>query len=348
MKRMTLKKAGALIGLVAAMAAALTACSGSGSADKPTLVFADLNWSTALLQNAIARHILEAGYGYETDAVEGSTIPLMQALIRGDVNVSLEIWLPNQQAAWDTAVAEGTVEGLGNSLADSVWQSAFIIPKYTADANPGLRSIEDLKQEQYWSLFKRPTSGGKAGLVTCIPGWSCEVRNEQQLYGYGLQDIIELVNPGSFESLNSEIISAFENREDILFYYWGPTELAARLESKYDGFVRLEEPASTPECERHLRENRDSGRPEDVTMACEYANDRTVIAVRTELRESAPDAVAFLEKWSLSGEAINALLVRLDETGDDYADVAAWWLRNNDEWKTWVDAATADAALAAL
>ncbi len=343
-----MKRAGMLIGIVALMAAALAACSGSGSASKPTLVFADLNWSTALLQNAIARHILEKGYGYETDAVEGSTIPLMQALTRGDVNVSLEIWLPNQQAAWDAAVEEGTVEGLGNSLSDSVWQSAFIIPQYTADANPGLRSVEDLKEERYWSIFKRPTSGNKAGLVTCIPGWSCEVRNEQQLYGYGLQDIVELVNPGSFESLNSEIISAFENREDILFYYWGPTELAARLESDYGGFVRLEEPASTPECEQYLRENRDSGRPEDATMACEYANDRTIIAVRTELRESAPDAVAFLEKWSISGAEINALLVRLDETRDDYTDVAAWWLRGNDDWKDWVSSDIADKVLAAL
>lgn len=347
MKSAMLKKAGTLAGLVAAAAMALTACS-SDSGSKPTLVFADLNWSTALLQNAIARHILEKGYGYETDAVEGSTIPLMQALTEGDLNVSLEIWLPNQQAAWEVALREGAVEGLGESLADSVWQSAFIIPKYTADANPGLRSIEDLRDERYWSLFKRPTSGDKAGLVTCIPGWSCEVRNEQQLYGYGLQDVIELINPGSFESLNSEIVSAFENREDILFYYWGPTELAARLNADYGGFVRLEEPPSTPECEQHLQDNRDSGRPEDVAMACEYANDRTVIAIRAELRESAPDAVAFLENWSLSGDGINSLLVRLDETGDEYADVAAWWLRNSDEWQEWVSSDIADTVLAAL
>ena len=97
----------------------------------------------------------------------------------------------------------------------------------------------------------------------------------------------------------------------------------------------MEEPASTPECEQYLRENRDSGRPEDVTMACEYANDRTIIAVRTELRESAPDAVEFLEKWSISGAEINALLVRLDETRDDV-------------WKDWVTSDIADKVLAAL
>ena len=74
MKSAMLKKAGTLAGLVAAAAMALTACS-SESGSKPTLVFADLNWSTALLQNAIARHILEKGYGYEPTRSKAQRFP---------------------------------------------------------------------------------------------------------------------------------------------------------------------------------------------------------------------------------------------------------------------------------
>ena len=127
--------------------------------EKPTLVFADLNWSSAVLQNWVARVILEEGYGYETDAVAGGTLPLMQALVGGDLNVNMEIWLPNQQEAWDKAVADGTVEGIGDSLSSVAWQSAFLIPKYTADANPGLRSVEDLKNPEYQALFTRSCYG---------------------------------------------------------------------------------------------------------------------------------------------------------------------------------------------
>lgn len=358
MKRTTVKTIGMLTGLIAALTMALAACSAEPTAtpaptatpepDKPTLIFAGLNWTSAAAQNELARAILENGYGYETDVVEGGTIPLMQALTRGEVNVNMEIWLPNQLAAWDEAVAAGTVESVGDSLAGKAWQSAFIIPKYTADANPGLQSVDDLKDEQYWSLFVRPTSGGKAGLVTCIPGWECEVRNEQQVYGYGLGDVVELINPGSFEALNAEIQGAFEGQEDLLFYYWAPTALMTRLETQYGGIFRLAEPASTTECEEYLRENHEAGNTQDATMACEYADADVLIAVNTELKGAAPDALAFLERYQLSDEGIGSMLVRIADTGAEPAEAVAWWLQNSDEWKDWVDADVAAKVLAAL
>ncbi len=311
--------------------------------EKPTLIFSDLNWSSALLQNAVARVILEEGYGYETDAVSGATIPLMQALSVGDTNVTMEIWLPNQQAAWTEATAAGTVTEIGDSLASVAWQSAFLIPQYTADANPGLRSVDDIPE--HMDLFVRPDSEGKAGLVTCIPGWECEVVNEKQVHGYGLEDVITLINPGSYEGLNSEILGSFERGEDILFYYWGPETLPAKLNNEYGGFYRLEEPAYSKECWDHMSSVDEA---EDITQACEYSDAEVLIAVRTELLESAPDAVEFFEKWTLSDDGVNALLGRLDATGDDYADVAKYWLRTSDEWQGWVADGVADTVLNAL
>ena len=144
------------------------------------LVFADLNWSTARLQNAVARVILEKGYGYETESVSGGTISLMQALIAGEVNVSMEVFLPSSQTLWQEATAAGTVVPIGNSQESPSWESAFLIPQYTAEANPGLRSVEDLKREENRNLFVRPDSDGKAGLVTCLAGWECAAVNEKQ------------------------------------------------------------------------------------------------------------------------------------------------------------------------
>ena len=314
--------------------------------EKPTLVFADLNWSSAVLQNWVARVILEEGYGYETDAVAGGTLPLMQALVGGDLNVNMEIWLPNQQEAWDKAVADGTIEGIGDSLSSVAWQSAFLIPKYTADANPGLRSVEDLKNPEYQALFTRTATGDKAALITCIPGWECEIRNEQQVIGYGLADHVELVNPGSFEGLNSEILSSFERGEDVLFYYWGPTALIGKLVSEYGGYVRLEEPASTPECEEHIGATHDN--PADTEFACEYADAEVVIAMRTDLIEKAPDVVDFFNAYTLSDTGIFAMLGRYADTGEDPVDVAKYWLRTSDEWHDWVGSGVADTVLNAL
>lgn len=338
MKRRTTRFTWALLGLIAALTMSLAAC--GSDEPKPKLVFSDLNWSTAQLQNAVARAILENGYGYETDSVSGGTIPLMQALSAGDTNITMEIWLPNQQAAWAEATAAGTVAEIGDSLASVAWQSAFLIPPYTAEANPGLRSVEDIRD--HMDLFVRPDSEGKAGLITCIPGWECERVNEKQVHGYGLDDVITLINPGSYEGLNAEILGAFEKEEDVLFYYWGPETLPAKLNTEYGGFHRLEEPAYSDECWEHMSA---AAEAEDVTQACEYSDAQVLIAVRSELRDSAPDVVAFLERWTLSDAGVNALLSRLDSTGDDYSDVAEWWLRTSDEWKAWVDSGVADKVL---
>lgn len=374
MKRTTMKTIGMLTGLIAALTMALAACGADPTPvptatpvpaattapattaptaaptammeDRPTLIFAGLNWTSAAVQNELARAILENGYGYETDQVEGSTIPLMQALVRGDLNVNMEIWLPNQQAAWDKAVGEGTIQSLGKGYVGTAWQSAFIIPKYTAEANPGLRTVEDLKKDEYWPLFQHPTTGSKAGIVTCIPGWECEVRNEQQFYGYGLDELYEIINPGSFEALNAEIQSAFENQEDLLFYYWGPTALLSRIEVEYGGIYVLEEPPSTPECEADLKENRESGDASDVTEACAYKAADVLIAVHSKLVDTAPDAVAFLEGYSLSTEGMDAMLAYAADSTPE--DAAAWWLQTSDEWKDWVSADVAAKVLAAL
>ena len=313
--------------------------------DRPKLIFADLNWSTALLQNATARLILEEGYGYETDAVAGGTIPLMQALVVGDVNVNLEIWLPNQQASYDKAVAEGTISRIGLSIINgSAWQSAFLIPQYTKDENPGLVSVEDLKNEKYWSLFVRPDSSGKAGLITCIPGWECELTNERQVYGYGLSDVVELINPGSYNGLNAEILGAFEKEENILFYYWGPETLPAKLANNYGGFYRLEEPPFTPDCGDYMKDLD----AEKAERACGYPDAEVLVVVRSELLETAPDAVEFLGDYGLTVEQVYAMLGHLEETGDEFSDVAAWWLGEDDSWQDWVTADVAAKVLAAI
>ena len=63
---------------------------------KETIIFSDLNWTSAQVQNRVAQYIVEKGYGYPTDVVFGSTLPLFQGLRAGDTHVTLEIWLPNQ------------------------------------------------------------------------------------------------------------------------------------------------------------------------------------------------------------------------------------------------------------
>ena len=340
MKTVTWRGALVLVSLMMVMLFAVTACGSDDDAaaepaEKPTLIFSDLDWVSAQIQNAIARKILEDGYGYETDAVFGGTVPLMEALTRGDTNVTMEIWLPNQQEAYETAAAGGTVKRVGNSLEDN-WQSGFIIPTYTAEANPGLRSVEDLKNPDHMKLFVTPDSKGKARLLNCIPGWECEGINQSKIENYGLSDFVEAVNPGSDTALAAEVRSAFEQKEDVLFYYWGPTVLSNELNTQFGGYTILEEEPHTDACF-------------ETDYTCSYPVSEIIIVLRTELLESAPDAVTLFEKWDFNAGNQLAAEGYLNDAGVDYPEVAEWFLKNTTDWKNWVTSdalAKVEAALA--
>ncbi len=316
---------------------------------KPKIIFAGLNWTSAAVQNEIAKAVLGAGYGYEIDEVAGGTVPLMEALTKGDVNVNLELWLPNQQAAYAKAEAKGVTQITGDTITTGAWQSSFMIPKYVADANPWLKSVEDLKDPRATDLFKSKMSKGKVGIITCIPGWECEQVNAKQVAGYGLSDYVELINPGSYAALNSEILGAYERKEAIVHYYWGPEALPGKLSAEYGGYVFLEEPTYTKECFDYLATVE---KPEDATQACAYplAKVHSVIN-KTQITEAnAPEAMAFLKAYNWTGEEIEAMLAH-GAANDLKADEIAKWVMTNDtfaKWKTWVEPAVATKVLASL
>ena len=198
---------------------------------KETIVFADLNWGTAQIQSAIAQYIVHHGYGYPVAGKFGGTIPLFQDLLRGDIQVTMEIWLPNQNDVWLPALDAGQVIPVGNSL-DEQWQSAFVIPTYVAEANPGLVTVQDLRD--HLDVFP-DKEDGKVILWTCPGDWACGRVNAEQVEAYGLDDIL-LLKAAQGGALGASLRGAYEKNEPWLGYYWGPTLVSAELE-----LTRLEE-----------------------------------------------------------------------------------------------------------
>lgn len=298
---------------------------------KEVIIFGDLNWDSAQLQNRIAQFIVEKGYGYPTEAIFGSTLPLFQGLQNGDTDIAMEIWLPNQNETWAAARAEGTVVSVGRSLGDD-WQSAFVIPKYLQEQYPDLDSVEDLKDDQYKALFQTAETGDKARLVSCIIGWACEEVNEAQITAYGLDDHVQIVNPGDGAALNADLYGAYEKEEPWLGYQWGTNAPALELD-----LVRLEEPAYSDECWL-------------TTKACAYQDATILIAVNPDLLARAPDVIAMLRNWDLGIDTYKAI-ARWQAANPDAAaeDTAVWWLDSNpDIWGGWVTAEAKSGIQAAL
>ena len=324
-----------LMAMVMVLAAILTfaACGGEDEevAEKETIVFSDLNWTSAQVQNRIAQYIVEHGYGYPTDVIFGGTLPLFQGLKGGDTHVTMEIWLPNQSIGWEEALELGEVVSVGKSLVGD-WQSTFVIPAYVAEANPDLKTPQDLAKAEYKELFSTNDSRGKARLVGCVPGWNCELVNDAQIEAYGLTDDLHVVKPGSQDAMFAEIYGAFEKEEPWLGYMWGTGDPALKLD-----LVRLEEAPYTKECW-------------DADMACAFDDSLVLVAVHKSLLPRAADVIGFLQNWEFSIDVYKGIFQWMDANPEASAeDAAVMWLNDKaDIWNGWVTADAAEAIQTAL
>ena len=327
MKRSGKAMAAAIAALVVAATILMGACGGSD--EKETIVFSELSWDSAEVQTRIAMFIVEHGYGYPADAIAGDTIPLFQGLINNDTHVTLEIWLPNQREAWEKALEEGTVVDLGESLEDN-WQG-FVIPQYVKDANPGLVSVTDLPDHA--DLFATPDSRGKARFITCVAGWACELVNAEKIATYGLEDHLDVVNPGNGAALFADLEASYARGDAWLGYMWGPTRPSRML----DLYV-LEEPPYSDECW-------ESGK------GCAYPIATIKIAVNVSLLDRAPDVVEFLRKWEFETGALIDTTTWMTDNNETAPSAALYYLRKyRDLWSAFVPADVAervDEALAA-
>ena len=305
--------------------AAILACSPTSNDPKDPIVFNDLGWDSALSQNRIAQYIVEKGYGYPTDVIEGGPTVAFPALRRGDSDVMMELWLPNAREAWEEAAEAGEVVSLGESL-NKLSQSAFMIPAYIQESHPELDSVEDLKEEQYQKLFATSESGGKARLISCPDDWVCNAVNQIQVNSYGLSDHVYMVVPESEAALHSGLFDLYEKRSPWLGYLDSSMAPSLKLH-----MVQLEEPPYSHQCWA-------------TTKACAYDETTLLIAVRPELLMRAPEVAGMLLKWDLNADHYASMSIWRIDNDASHADTAIWWLNNNPGiWRQWVtdEAATA-------
>jgi ABC-type proline/glycine betaine transport system substrate-binding protein len=301
------------------------------------IVFAGFDWDSAQFHTAVARLILEKGYGCKTDAVVGSTIPLVQALAQGDVDVAMEIWKDNVTEVWTRAVARGQVLELGINFPDAVqgWYvpRALVAPGAAA---AGLRSVSDLPR--FKALFRDPEEPAKGRFYNCPAGWNCEVINTAKLRAYGLDRDFANFRPGTGAALAAAIAGAMLKREPILAYYWGPTWVLG----KYD-LVALEEPPWNETDWRRLAA--DPAYPRAVA----YPTVAVAIGANARFAAAAPETAAFLRAYRTDAALINEALAAMQDSRGDAARAARTFLRRHgDIWHAWVAPAVAARVDAAI
>jgi glycine betaine/proline transport system substrate-binding protein len=336
-------------GLVAAPALAMTMPAAAQEADCDGLdrpvVFAGLDWDSNSFNNGIAGFILEHGYGCDVDVIPGSTIPLLNGMIRGDIDITMEMWIPNVRDAWEAAEEDGTVAAVGTSYPDATQQ--WFVPRYLVEGEgapaPDLVSVDDLPR--YKDLFADPEQPDKGRFYNCILGWGCEVMNTKKLIAYGLTEDFTNFRPGTGGALAAAIESAILREQPIVFYYWGPTWVLGKVN---DQVVALEEPAYDEKIWNALSEMDQEAVTAD-TPATAYPTVEVSIAVNTAFEDDAPTVIDFLGEYELDAATISRALAYMQDEGASAGEAAEWWLANNEDvWSAWVSDEVAERVSAAL
>ncbi|HCX13867.1 MAG TPA: ABC transporter substrate-binding protein [Rhodospirillaceae bacterium] len=307
------------------------------------IVFAGLDWESAAFHNAVARFILENGYECKTDAIPGSTIPMMQGVAQGDIDVAMEVWKDNVTNVWQRALEHGKVKELGVNFPDA--EQGWYVPRYLVEGDlernikplaPGLKSVTDLPT--YKDVFSDPEEKGKGRFYNCVAGWNCEVINSAKLKAYGLSDYYTNFRPGTGAALAAAIGGAYLRGEPILAYYWTPTWVLG----KYD-LIQLNEPPWNQTDWDGL-----SADPE-YPRAVAYPVVSVWIGVNTKFANNAPDLIKFLTAYATSAALVNEALSYMREHNVEAEDAARHFLSMYPKvWKSWVDETIATRVQAAI
>lgn len=309
-----MKKVVGIILLFALLALSVVGCSG-GTQNKE-ITFADAGWDSIKFHNAVAGIITEELYGYKWREVPGSTTVLHEGLLKGEIDVHMEIWTDNL-ATYEDDLAKGKFEEVGVNFDDN-YQGIYV-PRYVIEGDPergiealapDLKYVWDLKD--YPEIFPDDENEGMGRIYGAIPGWEVDEILHRKYLHYDLDDNFIYFRPGSDAALATAITSAYEKGEPIAAYYWEPTWLLGR----YDMVLLEDEPFDG--------ETYTEGKTELPAV-------KVTIGISNDFAAENAEIVEFLSKYKTSSQLTSEALAHMQETGDNYIETAKWFLRENEE-----------------
>ncbi len=293
----------------------------AGQQDKKstTIVFGDLSWDSVQVHNRIAAYIIENGYeGYKAEFTPGDTLPIINGLIHGDIDVDMESWHSNFPEVYKKGIASGDMVDLGKNMPDA--PQGWWIPRYLVEGPnakaPDLKSVADLPK--YADLFTDPEDHSKGVIYGGVAGWS-QLKISQKIFDkYKLSNKFNLEIAGSGSALAATMVGAYQKHKAWCGYYWAPTAILGKLD-----MIRLK--------------------------GSEYAPAKVNILVNKSMLTKAPDIVSFLKKYSTTVAENNEFLALMDKNKWSTEQTAVWFLKNkSDVWTKWVPEDVASKVKAAL
>ncbi len=315
-----------MLGMAGAAQAA--ACGPTG-----TVKFAGLNWESGEFLTAVMRQVLERGLNCKTETVPGNTVTLEQALADDDIQMIAEEWV-SRSDTWKKAADGHRVAAIGHPFTGA--SEGWYVPDYMVHVpkatTPDLHDVLQLSQTRYLSLFADPEQPSRGRFLNCPSGWTCEGVNSAKLQAYGLDRAYVDFRPGTGPAMDAAIVSAYNQQQPLLFYYWSPSAIAGKLK-----LFRLSEPPYSDACWKDLTSK--AGRH---SKGCTAPPAVIAYGVSAPFAAAAPQVTAILAKATVPIDVINANLVAIvDRHADPDAQAIAFLKTRADIWHGWVDPETA-------
>ncbi len=289
-----------------------------------TIVFGDFSWDSVQIHNRIAGFIVEHGFGYDVDYEFGESIPLLIGIRRGDVDLSMELWVDNLLDAMHEAHEAQEIITLGRNFPDA--PQGWYVPTFMIEGDeergiepmaPDLETVFDLAE--YADLFPDPEDPDKGRFYNAPTGWVAHDINNDKLEAYGLDEYFNSFNPGSDAGLSAAMSRAYERGEPIVAYNWEPNWTIGLMD-----MTKLEE----PEYNRQQWED-------DYSTA--YPATTVEIIVNAEFPSRFPNVTSFLAYYETTLDQTNEMLAYMQTEEASVDEAAIWFLQNyEDVWKDWI------------
>lgn len=324
------------------LAAGLLAALGTAAhAECGDVTIASMNWQSAEVLASLDQFILNNGYGCNASIISGDTVPTITSMVeRGDPDLAPEGWVDLVPEVVGRGLEEGRIIGAAVAISDGAVQGWWI-PKYVADANPDVKTIDDALARP--DLFPDPEDPSKGAVHNGPAGWGGTVVTGQLYKAYGAEAAgFRLVDTGSAAGLDGSIARAYERQEGWVGYYWSPTALLGRYE-----MVKLDHGVPLDEEEWH-RCNTVADCPDPQKN--DWPSDTVQTLVTAGFAERAgEDVMAYLNKRAWSNATVNALMAWMTDNQATGEDGAKHFLQNNEDiWAEWVSPEAAEKIKAAL
>lgn len=296
-------------------AIATTALWVTAAAADDTIKIAINEWTGQNLSAKIAGAVLEE-MGHSVEYVTAGAVPQYAALADGSLHFNPEIWTNNVGDIFPKAVEAGDIVVVGSLGLEP--REGWFYPPYMEEACPGLPSYDALFDCA--QAFATAETFPNGRLITYPADWGTRSKDLVA----DIQIPLQPVAGGSEGAMIAEMKSAVASQQPMLMMFWEPHWVHAEIDLNL-----VEWDSADGGC---------SGEGQSRGSACGFEQAAVQKIVAKDVAANWPEAYAMIEKFELSNDIQNSLILKVDQQGMSVDDAVAEWLAGNeDTWKAWMN-----------